>query len=91
MILYYWPTHAYVKGYDVCLVLKTVRHKPYGDLQSFPVSFHRWKDLSMDFVTGLLISADWKGSSLSRTTSSMYAFLTRIFYNLITRSRELAS
>ena len=34
---YYWPTlrhdvKAYVKGCDVCLASKTVRHKPYGNL-----------------------------------------------------------
>ena len=34
---YYWPTLChnvkdYVKGSDVCLALKSVRHKPYGDL-----------------------------------------------------------
>ena len=42
---YYWPTprhdnNAYVKGCDVCLALKTVRYKPYGDLQSMPVPIH---------------------------------------------------
>ncbi len=65
---YYWLTlrrdvEAYVKGCDVCLTSKAVRHKPYGDLHLLPVLTHRWKDLSMDFVTGLLISADWKGDS----------------------------
>ena len=65
---YYWPTlrrdvEDYVKGCDVCLASKTVRHKPYGDLQSLPIPTHRWKDLSMDFVTGLPISTDWKGDS----------------------------
>ncbi len=65
---YYWPTlqrdvEAYVKGCDVCLASKAVRHKLYGDLQSLPVPTHRWKDLSMDFVTGLPISTDWKGDS----------------------------
>ena len=34
---YYWPTlrqdvEAYVKGCDVCLASKAVRHKPYRDL-----------------------------------------------------------
>ncbi len=65
---YYWPTlrrdvEAYVKGCDVCLASKAVRHKPYGDLQSLPIPTHRWKDLSMDFVISLLISADWKSDS----------------------------
>ena len=60
---YYWPSlrrdvESYVRGCDVCLTSKAVRHKPYGDLQSLPVPTHRWKDLSMDFVTGLPLSAD---------------------------------
>ena len=42
---------------------KTVRHKPYGNLQSLPVPIHRWKDLLIDFVTGLPLSADWKSDS----------------------------
>ena len=65
---YYWLTlrhdgNDYVKGCNICLALKTIRHKPYGDLQSLPVSTYRWKDLSMDFVTGLPISTDWKGDN----------------------------
>ena len=65
---YYWPSlrrdvESYVRGCDVCLASKAVRHKPYGDLQSLPIPTHRWKDLSMDFVTGLPLSADWKGDS----------------------------
>ena len=65
---YYWSTlrhgvEAYVKGCDVCLASKAVRHKPYNDLQSLPVPTHRLKDLSMDFVTGLSISTNWKRDS----------------------------
>ena len=60
---YYWPTlchdvEAYVKGCDVCLASKAVCHKPYSDFQSLPVPTHQWKDLLMDFVTGLPISID---------------------------------
>ncbi len=60
---YYWPTlstdiESYVKGSDVCLASKSVRQKPYGNLQSLPVSTHRWKDLSMDFVIRLPISTN---------------------------------
>ena len=42
---YYWPSlrkdvEAYVKGCDVCLALKVVRHKPYSDLQALPIPTH---------------------------------------------------
>ena len=65
---YYRPSlrndvEAYVKGCNVCLLSKTVRNKPYGDLQALPIPTHRWKDLLMDFVTGLPISTNWKGES----------------------------
>ena len=65
---YYWPTFChdienYVKGCDVCLALKVIQHKPYGNLQSLPILTHRLKDLSMDFVTGLLVLTDWKRDS----------------------------
>ena len=65
---YYWPTlqwdvEAYVKGCDICLASKAVCHNPYRDFQSLPVPIHQWKDLSMYFITGLPISANWKGDS----------------------------
>ncbi len=63
---YYWPTlcrnvEAYVTGCDVCLASKAVTYMLYDNLQSLPVPTHRWKDLSMDFVTGLSVSTHWKG------------------------------
>ena len=65
---YYWPSlrkdvKSYVRGCNVCLTSKSVRHKPYGDLQSLFIPTHRWKDLFMDFVTGLPPFADWKGDN----------------------------
>ena len=63
---YYWPkmrvdVEKYVQGCDICMSSKAQRHKPYGSLQSLPVPTHKWKDLSMDFVTGLPKSKDWRG------------------------------
>ena len=65
---YYWSSlkrdiKSYVRGCDVCLASKAVRHKSYGDLQSLLVPTHWWINLSMDFVTGLPLSANWKGNS----------------------------
>ena len=65
---YYWPMlrhniENYVRGCDICLASKAVWHKPYGDIQSLPVPTHCWKNLSMDFVTDLLILTDWKRDS----------------------------
>ena len=42
---YYWPTlrvdvETYIKGCNICLASKTVKHKPYGDLQFFSVLTH---------------------------------------------------
>ncbi len=60
---YYWPSlrtdvEAYVKASDICLASKAVRHKFYWNLQSLPVPTQRWKNLSMDFVTGLPVSTN---------------------------------
>ena len=65
---YYWPSfrndvEAYVKGCNVCLALKTVRHKPYSYLQVLSVPTYRWKNLLMDFVTGLPVSTNQKGEN----------------------------
>ena len=65
---YFWPplrhnVKAYVKGCDVCLALKAMRYKPNGDLESLPVPIQLWKDLSMNFMTGLPILTNWKGDS----------------------------
>ncbi len=42
----YWPSlkknvKAYVKGCDVCLTSKAVRHKPYSNLQAMLIPTHR--------------------------------------------------
>ena len=60
---YYWPSlkkdvKSYMRGYYVCLASNAVRHKLYSDLQFLPVLTHWWKDLLIDFVTGLSISTN---------------------------------
>lgn len=65
---YYWPSFwknvkTYVKGCNVYLTPKAVRHKPYDDRESLPILNHSWKDLLMEYVTGLPISVNWKGKN----------------------------
>ena len=65
---YYWPTlgcnvETYVWGCNVCLTSKAIRHKPYGNLQLLLVPSHYWKDFSMNLVTRLPVSTNWKGES----------------------------
>ncbi len=85
---YYWPmlrrnVEAYVKGCDVCLASKAIRHKPYGDLQLLPIPTHLWKDLPIDFVTGLLISVDWKGDSYDSILVIVDRLTKMIHYELV--------
>ena len=54
---------TYVRRCDACLASKAICYKPYGDLQSLLVLAYWWKNLSMNFVTGLPLSADWKSNS----------------------------
>lgn len=51
---------AYVTGCDICLTSKTVKHRLHGNLQSMSILTYWWKDLSMDFMTRLPVSSNWK-------------------------------
>ncbi len=82
---YYWPTlqqdvKAYVKGCYVCLASKAVHHKPYGDLQSLLILTHWWKDLSMNFVTGLPISVDWKSDNYDSILVIVNRLIKMVYY-----------
>ncbi len=73
----------YVKRCNVCLASKSVRHKPYGDLQSLSVLMHQWKDLSMDFVTGLLVSTNWKDETYNSILVIVDWLMKLIYYKLV--------
>ena len=43
---YYWPNlkkdiEAYVKGCDICLALKAIKHKLYSNLQALPILIYQ--------------------------------------------------
>ena len=81
---YYWPclkkdVKSYVKECDVCFASKTVRHKPYSDLQSLPIPTHQWKNFLIDFVIWLLISTNLKGDNYD-SILVMVDWLTKMVY-----------
>ena len=73
----------YMRGCNVCLALKAVRHKPYKDLQSLSVPTHHWKDLLMDFVTGLPILTNWKKDSYNSILVIVDRLTKMIYYEPI--------
>ena len=42
---------------------KAVKYKLYSDLQTLFVLINQWKNLSIDFITGLPVSTNWKSES----------------------------
>ncbi len=58
-------------------------HKPYRDLQLLPIFTHQWKDLSIDFVIGLPISADWKGDSYDSILVIVYRLTKMVHYESV--------
>ena len=73
----------YVKRCNVCLASKAVRHKPYGDLQSLLVFTHCWKDLSINFITGLPILTDWKGDNYNSILVIVNWLIKIVYYKPI--------
>lgn len=63
----------------MCPAFQAVQHKPYEDLQSLPVPTYHWKNVFIDFVTSLLLFADWKGDSYD-SILVIVNHLTKIVY-----------
>ena len=85
---YYWPSlrrdvKSYVRGYNICLASKAVRHKPYDDLQFLFIPTHWWKDLFMDLMTRLPSSSDWKGNSYNSILVIVNRLTKMVYYKPI--------
>ena len=85
---YYGPIlqvdiEIYMKRCDVCVTSKAVRHKPYGDLQSLPISIHRLKNLSIDFDTSLLGSTNWESEIYNIILVIVNWLIKIVYYELV--------
>ncbi len=82
---YYWSIlwsdiEAYVKDCDICLALKAVCHKLYRNLQLLSILTLQWKNLSIDFITSLSISANWKGDSYKSKLVIIDQLIKMVYY-----------
>ena len=73
----------YVRGCEICLTSKAVRHKLSRDLQSLLVPTHCWKNLSLNFVTGLPLSADWKSNNYDSILVIINELTKMMHYKLV--------
>ena len=85
---YYWPSLGKdvkidVWGCDIYLVSKTICHKPYGDLQSMPLPTHQCKILSINFMTGLFLSFDWKSDNYDLILVIVDRLIKMMHYKLV--------
>ena len=85
---YFWPTlchnvKIYFQRCNIYLASQTVCYKLYRDLQSLLVPTHCWKNLSIDFVTGLLLFADWKSDSYNTILVVINCLTKMVYYKLV--------
>ena len=69
---FYWPRmrndiRRYIKNCHICHRAKSSREKPHGLLQPLLVPEQRWKDIAIDFVTGLPLTKRMKNATLTVT------------------------
>lgn len=67
----------------MCLASKLLKYKPYSYLQSLLVLTHCWKDFSIDFVTKVPISTNWKGEIYDTILVIVEWLLMMIYYKSI--------
>jgi transposase InsO family protein len=58
---YHWSSmrsdvETYVRSCDICQKIKVKRHKPYGTMQALPSPDTPWREIALDFMSGLPIS-----------------------------------
>lgn len=85
---YYWSTFChnieiYVKNCNVCLALTAVCYKFYKNLQSFLVLTYHWKNLLIDFLTGLPVSTNWKDETYDMILVIVNWLIKMIYYKLV--------
>jgi hypothetical protein len=74
----------YVSDYDTCQKVKANYMKPRGLLQSLSIPGWKWVDISMDFIVGLLLTANKFDSiwvTVHRLTKSAHFIRFNTNYN----------
>ena len=81
--LFHHDVKDFEKGCNGYLASKAVYHRLYSNLQSLPVSIQHWRDLSIDFVSGLFITTDWKEDSYDSIFVIVDWLTKMVYYKLV--------
>lgn len=65
------------------MVSKTLRHKPYSDLQLLLILTDQWKNLSINFVTGLPVSTNLKSETYNSILVIVDRLTKMLYYELV--------
>lgn len=89
-LTFHYNIEIYIRRCNMCLVFKTIYYKSYGNLQSLPVPTYSKKDLLIDFVIDLSLSADQKYENyklilviVNRLTKMVYYKFIKITINTL--------
>lgn len=75
--------NIYIKGCNVYLALKAIRHKPYGNPQALLVPTHCLKNILMNFITSLPFLADQKDDNYDSILVIISCLTKIVYYEMI--------
>lgn len=82
-LIVYQDIKAFIKSYDICLLLKAVCYKSYKNFQLLPMFTHCLKNLLINFLISLELLVDWKSNSYNAILVIIDCLKKMVYYKPI--------